>query len=227
MSCSYRVGVVALPSDYDTDPARVRSGDRAWQVFGDVHEQVAARIQAEALAPVLDVGGGQGRLEELLPAGWPALILDLSPTQLAEAPWPKTRADARRLPIREASVGAVAMLWMLYHLQDPAAAIAEARRVLRPGGLFAASTSARNNDPELTDGYPPTTFDAEDAAEIVASVFGDVAVERWDGPMTRLPDHDAVLRYCRSHFLPQEAADRVTPPVWLTKRGCLVFAYKH
>ena len=225
-SGSYCVGVAALPPDYDTDPARVRSGDRAWQVLGEVHEPVAARIQAEALVPVLDVGGGHGRLEELLPAGWPAFVLDPSPTQLAEALLLKARADARRLPISEASVGAVAMLWMLYHLEDPAAAISEARRVLRPGGLFAASTSARNNDPELTDGYPPTTFDAEEAAEIVASVFGDVTVERWDGPMTRLPDHDAVLRYCRSHLLPAEAAERVTPPVWLTKRGCLVYARK-
>jgi hypothetical protein len=40
------------------------------------------------------------------------------------------------------------------------------------------------------------------------------------------PDRDAVLRYCRSHSLHRDAADRVTPPVWLTKRGCIVSAYK-
>ena len=219
-------GVAALPPDYDIDPARVRSGDRAWQVFGDVHEPVAARIQAESLAPVLDVGGGQGRLEELLPEKWPAFILDPSPTQLADAPYAKARTDARRLTIRDSSAGAVTMLWMLYHLEDPVIAIAEAHRVLRPRGLFAASTSSRDNDPELTDGYPPTPFDAEEAVEIVSSVFDDVAVERWDGPMTRLPDQEAVLRYCRSHSLFPEAAKRVRPPVWLTKRGCLVYAYK-
>jgi hypothetical protein len=44
--------------------------------------------------------------------------------------------------------------------------------------------------------------------------------------MTHLPDRDAVLRYFRSHSLHRAAADRVTPPVWLTKRGCVVYAYK-
>jgi len=102
--------------------------------------------------------------------------------------------------------------------------VAEAWRLLRPGGWFVASTSSRKNDPELTDGYPPTTFDAEEAEQIVRRVFTDVTVERWDATMTRLLDRVAVLRYCRSHHLSAEAADRVSPPVWLTKRGCLIYA---
>ncbi len=216
----------ALPSDYDSDPERWGSCDRSVQVFGDAHEPVARRIVDEELAPVLDVGGGQGRLESLLPAGWPAIVVDRSPTQLADAPSPNVRADASVLPVRDASVCAVTALWMLYHLDDPVRAIAEAARVLRPGGLFVASTSSRTSDPELTDGYPPTPFDAEEAPAIVAAVFGKVQVERWDAPMTLLSDRDAVLRFCRSHLLPPEAADRVTPPVWLTKRGCLVYGAK-
>jgi SAM-dependent methyltransferase len=216
----------ALPSDYDSDPGRSRSCDRSAQVFGDVHAPVARRIAGEDLAPVLDIGGGRGYLETLLPTGWPSIVVDVSPTQLADAPHPKVRADASFLPARDRCAGAVTALWMLYHLDDPASAIAEAARVLRRGGLFVASTSSRANDPELTDGYPPTPFDAEDAADIVAAVFGDVQVERWDAPMTHLPDRDAVLRYCRSHSLHQHTADRVTPPVWLTKRGCVVYAYK-
>jgi SAM-dependent methyltransferase len=136
------------------------------------------------------------------------------------------RADASVLPIRDQSAGAFAALWMLYHVDEPARVIADAARVLRPGGLFVASTSSRSSDPELTDGYPPTPFDAEEAPDIVAAVFGNVDVERWDAPMTFLSDRNAVLRFCRSHSLPPAAADRVTPPVWLTKRGCLVRAYK-
>jgi SAM-dependent methyltransferase len=216
----------SLPSDYDSDPERWRSCDRSVQVFGDVHEPVARRIVDERLAPVLDVGGGQGLLESLLPPGWPAIVVDLSPTQLADAPPPKVRADASALPVLGERAGAVAALWMLYHLDDPADVIAEAARVLRPGGLFVASTASRANDPEVTDGYPPTPFDAEEAPAIVAAVFGDVQVERWDAPMTYLADREAVLRYCRSHSLHRDAADRVTPPVWLTKRGCLVYAFK-
>lgn len=215
-----------IPSDYDSDPGRWRSCDRNVQVFGDVHEPVARRIIDEDHAPVLDIGGGQGNLESLLPTGWPSFVVDLSPTQLADAPHPKVLADASLLPVRDRCVGAVAALWMLYHLDDPASAIAEAARVLRPGGLFVASTASRRNDPELTDGYPPTSFDAEEAPDIVATAFGDVHVERWDAPMTLLPDRHALLGFCRSHLLPLEAADRAMPPVWLTKRGCLVSAYK-
>ena len=174
-----------IRSDYDSDPERWRSCDRNVQMFGDVHAPVARRIIDEDLAPVLDIGGGQGYLETLLPTGRPSIVVDLSPTQLADAPHPKIRADASVLPARH-----------------------------------------RSADPELTDGYPPTPFDAEEAPAIVAAVFGDVHVERWDEPMTYLPDRDAVLRYCRSHSLHRDAADRVIPPVWLTKRGCAVYAHK-
>ncbi len=151
-------------------------------------------------------------------------MVDVSAAQLADAPHPKLRGDARHLPVRSGSAGAVAMLWMLYHLDDPATAIREAKRVLRPGGVFVTCTSSRANDPELTDGYPPTPFDAEEAPAIVASVFGKVEVVSWDAPLILLPDRKAVEAYCRSHLLPSEAADRVRPPVTLTKRGALVWA---
>ena len=137
----------ALPSDYDSDPERWRSCDQSVQVFGDVHAPVARRIVDEDLAPVLDIGGGQGYLATLLPTGWPSTVVDHSATQVADSPHPKVRADASFLPVRDRCVGAVTALWMLYHLDDPASAIAEAARVLRPGGLFVASTSSRANDP--------------------------------------------------------------------------------
>jgi SAM-dependent methyltransferase len=211
----------AVPNDYDFDPGRFRAADRSWQLHGDTHEMVAERLVRDLHAPVIDVGGGRGRLAELLPG---TIVVDPSPAQLGDAPRPKVRADALALPFASGAAGAVAMLWMLYHLEDPVAAIAEGKRVLRPGGLFATCTASRRNDPELTDGYPPSPFDAEEAPAIVASVFGEVEVDAWDGPLTRLPDREAVERYCRSHFLPPEAADRVEPPVTLTKRGCLVWA---
>jgi len=214
--------VGTVPNDYDSDPERFGAADRAWQLRGDVHEIVAERLAREEVSRVIDVGGGQGRLARLLPG---TVVVDSSPAQLALAAHPKLRADARGLPFASDVAGAVVMLWMLYHLDDPAVAIGEARRVLRPGGLFAACTASRRNDPELTDGYAPTPFDAEEAPAIVASLFDDAEVEEWDGPFTLLPDRDAVAQYCRSHFLPAEAAYRVTPPVTLTKRGCLVWAH--
>ncbi len=201
--------------DYDSDPGRFASLRPEWLLEGDVHPIVAERVRW--LDPVLDVGGGTG----LIPG---AINVDSSPAQLAGATGARVRADARRLPFADGSAGAVAMLWMLYHLEDPVEAIAEAHRVLRPGGIFVACTASRTSDPELTDGYPKTTFDAEEAGEIVGRIFRDVEVERWDGPFARLPDDEAVAAFCRSHFL--EVPSHVEPPITLTKRGCLVYASK-
>jgi len=218
--------MTALPPDYDDDPDRWHGIDRGWQAYGDVHEPVAARIVNEELSPVIDVGGGDGRLGRCLPGRRPAVVVEASPNQLVRAAHPKVRGDALELPIASEKIGAVCMLWMLYHLETPLQAIREAKRVLRPGGLFVASTAARNSCPELTDGYPPSTFDAEEAEGLVADVFDDVETEHWDAPMTHLPDQDAVIRFCRTHLLPPESADRVQPPVWITMRGCLVWARK-
>ncbi|WP_152363830.1 class I SAM-dependent methyltransferase [Microlunatus speluncae] len=223
----------STPVDYDLDPADRRPAwDRTWEVASpDWDATGMRRIVAEDLSPVLDVGCGNGVLAESLPPRSRWIGLDSSPAQLAQATAGRlVRADARRLPFGDAVFGAVVCHWMLYHFDHPAEVITEAHRVLRPGGLFLASTSARINDPELApQGYPATTFDAENAPAIAASVFGDqaVEVEAWDGPYLLLPNAAAVQRYVRHHFLPPEAADSVTAPLTLTKRGCFVWARKH
>lgn len=59
-------------------------------------------------------------------------------------------------------------------------------------------------------------------------MFGQVHVERWDGPLLRLPDRDAVRDYLIARFVPAEAAGagarRVATPVTLTKRGAVLYA---
>jgi SAM-dependent methyltransferase len=134
-------------------------------------------------------------------------------------------ADMRHLPFRDGVFGEVAHLWCLYHVDDPLVAIAEARRVLRTGGRYFAATGARDNDPEIMpEGYPASSFDAEEAAEIVRSVFGDAAEDRWDQPFFALETREAVRAYCRHNFIPAQRAEAAVVPLWLTKRGVIVRA---
>ncbi|WP_225803076.1 class I SAM-dependent methyltransferase [Streptomyces sp. NK15101] len=49
------------------------------------------------------------------------------------------RADARRLPLPDASLDAVAAVWLLHLVPFAADVVAEAARVLRPGGVLVAT----------------------------------------------------------------------------------------
>jgi ubiquinone/menaquinone biosynthesis C-methylase UbiE len=93
---------------------------------------------------VVDVGCGPGtdlgRLAEAAGPGGRVIGVDRDPEMLAEA---SRRSDAllregdiHALPLPDASVDRVRVDRLLQHVDDPAAAIAEVRRVLRPGGLF-------------------------------------------------------------------------------------------
>ena len=96
----------------------------------------------------LDVGCGPGSVTaSLARAAGPdglALGVDISEPMLARAvraeAGPKIgflRADAQRLPLRDETVDAVVSIAVLQLIPDPAAALAEMARVLRPGGRLA------------------------------------------------------------------------------------------
>jgi SAM-dependent methyltransferase len=227
----------AVPYDYDHDPDRFRTGRQAsleYGVAGDVHEPIAARVVAEGLRPVLDVGCGDGALgRPLLQAGVPWVGLDLSPTLLKDAPRPAVRASATVLPFRDEAFGAVTALYVLYHLAAPEQAIAEAHRVLRPGGLLVVAAPSRYDSPELQHlmpPEPPSTFDSELAPELLRQSFVSVEVDAWDGPYITLPDAEALRRYLIGKGVARqtaaEQAGTMSFPLTVTKRGAIVYGRK-
>jgi ubiquinone/menaquinone biosynthesis C-methylase UbiE len=120
-------------------------------------QELLARFLPPPPAIVVDVGGGTGVYAlPLAAAGYEVHLLD--PVELhveqalrraRERQLPLASAqvgDAGRLPYADASADAALLLGPLYHLTDRGArvaALAEARRVLRPGGLLAAAAISR------------------------------------------------------------------------------------
>jgi hypothetical protein len=68
------------------------------------------------------------------------------------------------------------------------------------------TTTSRHDSTELAHVWqlPPSSFDADDAPRLVASVFRQVQVERWDASLVRLPNRDAVRDYVIARFVALE-----------------------
>ncbi len=111
----------------------------------EVERALLALVPAYGVRDLLDVGTGTGRMLELFaPRVARAEGIDISPPMLAIARANLERAglahcavrqaDMYRLPFPPASFDAVTIHQVLHFADDPAAAITEAARVLRPGG---------------------------------------------------------------------------------------------
>ena len=96
---------------------------------------------------LLDVGGGSGRAAAAL-TGPDITVVDASVGMLSRARRGRglsgVAGDAGRLPFRDESVDAVTIVDAFHHLPDQDAALAEAARVLAPGGALVV----REFDPE-------------------------------------------------------------------------------
>ncbi|KDN18580.1 methyltransferase domain-containing protein [Amycolatopsis rifamycinica] len=117
--------LLTLLDALDDRPQAVDLRERTYEALGDV---------------VVDVGCGSGRaVGELAARGVRAIGVDADPAmvEVAAARWPDGEfhvADATALPLGDGSVTGYRADKVLHVLPDPALAVAEARRVLAPGG---------------------------------------------------------------------------------------------
>lgn len=116
-------------------------------------QEVVLRVLPEPPAVVADVGGGPGRYAQWLAGlGHRVEHRDLVASHVAQlaalqvAGVSTAVADARALDLPDGSVDAVLLLGPLYHLgttADRVQALAEAARVVRPGGPVVAAAISR------------------------------------------------------------------------------------
>lgn len=155
---------------------------------------------------VLEVGAGSGNIwrenADRAPADWQILLTDFSPGMLRQTRdvlanvLPRARfavADAQALPQPDASFDTVIANFMLYHVPDRSKAIAEFRRVLKPGGRLYAATNGRGHLRELHElvdhfdqnldmwGDPAASgFSLENGGEQLVAHFAQVALHHYE-----------------------------------------------
>jgi len=210
------------------DDRNLRARQRLWDISRTEPELDFNRWSVDLLGAgpgdvVLDAGCGNGRpLRLLAERGCTAVGLDLSPGMAAAAGARTLVGDVQHLPFADAAFDGALALMMLYHVPDQAAAAAELRRVVGPGGALVATTASRHNQDELrqlvegavgggwTWARPSTTsFDLETGGDVLATAFA--SVERVDAPERRVhvTDTDALADYLAStadHY------ERTLPP---------------
>jgi SAM-dependent methyltransferase len=226
---------------------RIQTHRRYSEHDHDIEAEVNRVVSAPASAALLDIGPGTGTyLRRLAEGGHTGRLLGLDISSAALAGLSATPGvgavlgDARALPFRAGCVDVVTARHMLYHVDDPLAALAEMRRVLHSGGTFAGVVNLEDNLPVtrrlIGDVLTAHGLDAGSFAHgvhagnlpgMVREVFGHAEIHRHDNALV-FPSAEPVVAYLRSclglYGLPPEHPARAGVAASLAARARELFA---
>lgn len=154
MSDTDKVFAGSIPKLYDTYLVPL--------IFEPYAADLANRLRSRSLSRVLEIAAGTGvvtrALASVLPENVSIVATDLNQAMLDQASAVGTKrsvewrqADAMKLPFKDATFDAVVCQFGVMFFPDKSKAFAEARRVLRPGGVFIFNAWDRIEENEFAD----------------------------------------------------------------------------
>ena len=186
-------------------------GDLLNRANGALTRAVIRRLGLKRGDRVLEIGFGNGKLTEELLAEASDLSyvgIDVAETMVAVARDFNAEAvaagraafhlaSAEAVPIGSASIDKIMAVNVFYFIADEAKAIAEMRRVLKPGGLSIVAVSTAETAGRFSFHRPEFGFRVADVEAIealhLAAGFASVTVEPYSDPVV-LPDGQTVQR---------------------------------
>lgn len=208
--------------------ARFSTNKYGWQRW------VFDRLDLASECRLLELGSGpcylwQDNIQRVLP-GWEIYLSDFSAGMVEQARHNLGPArqcfhfaliDAQAIPFPNQSLDAVIANHMLYHVPDRPKALAEIRRVLRPGGRFYASTIGEEHLQELDElvgsfalqkstwieeRRPDYAFLLENGGEQIRACFAHVALYRYEDDLV-ITEAEPLIAYALS-MIDTPLADR-------------------
>jgi SAM-dependent methyltransferase len=198
-------------------------------------------VDLSSVRQALDAGCGTGAFllplaRRLVPQGATVIGLDLAEGTLGQArararaeglPVECVLGDVEALPFEDGSFDLVLANYMLYHVPDVERAIAQLRRVLRPGGTLLAATNGPGHMRELWQmqeqaatqlGFPPEriqelseqaraaraqSFGLENGAEWLGHSFTEVRLERYPDEL-QVTEVEPLVAYLESMWTAEQ-----------------------
>lgn len=204
----------------------------------DARDVLSEAIAGCAPGTVLEIGPGEGALARRVRASGAQVVgVDVSARMaaLCRASGVACVVGALpRLPFPEASFDAVVAAWVLHYLPSAqiGEALAELRRLVRPGGTVLLATNADRHMEELWHRLPSAryrlSFPAERAVELLADAGLPAEATAVEGTVV-FRDYEQAHAFAARQVRPAEAADRLERfdgTLGVTRRAAVVTAVR-